>query len=433
MKPHTIFGIGMTALLLGGFAAGGVTVAGTPDASKQAMKAAGKANKALRKGQASVAVTLAESAVMLAPQDAGHRLLLAQAYLKAGRFTAAESAFTDVLALDRANGRAALNLALTQIARGDWGSARTLLTQHAETIPARDRGLAWALAGDPMGGVEVLMGAAREPGADARTRQNLALVLALAGQWREAKMVALTDVSETEATRRIMQWAAFAKPVRASDQVAALLGVQPVVDAGQPSALALNAAALPPETAPTQVADAEPVSTQPAVAAVEVPASAPSARIVFAERREIVQPLPVSVPRIAARGAFKTRLDIAVPRKAPTAGQWYVQLGAFDSAGVARDAWGRATRRYGVLAGHTPAGTEFKGRRGSFYRLAVGGFAHADAVAMCRGYRTTGGACFVRQAAGDRVAAWAAPVKALHARTKPANGVGRGAIRVAAR
>ena len=43
----------------------------------------------------------------------------------------------------------------------------------------------------------------------------------------------------------------------------------------------------------------------------------------------------------------------------------------------------------------------------SFYRLSVGGFARGDAVALCLGYRATGGSCFVRAGAGDQVAMWA--------------------------
>lgn len=424
MKSHTLFGIGATALLLGGFAAGGVTLAGAPEVGKQAEKAARKATKALNKGQGAGAITLAEAAVALAPQEARYRLLLAQAYLKAGRFASAQATFADVLALEPGNGRAALNLALTKIAGGDWGAARTLLTQHAGAIPARDRGLAWALSGDPIGGVQILMAAAREPGADARTRQNLALALALAGQWREAKMVVLRDMAEKDATRRLMQWMAFARPSHASDQVAALLGVRVVEDAGQPAALALSQPApAEPSSPPVAVAAVDPAEAH---VAAEVPAAGGAVRIVFAERREVVQPLPSTAPRIAAAGgAFKTRLSVAVPPRAPAAGQWYVQLGAFDSAGVARNAWARATRRYAALADHTPAGTEFHGRRGSFYRLAVGGFARGDAVSLCRTLRAEGGACFVRQAAGDRVAAWAKPSRALEV---AANGGGRGGV-----
>ena len=44
---------------------------------------------------------------------------------------------------------------------------------------------------------------------------------------------------------------------------------------------------------------------------------------------------------------------------------------------------------------------------GNFYRLSVGGFARADAAALCRRYKAQGGDCFVRAGAGDKVALWA--------------------------
>lgn len=445
MKSHTLFGIGMTALLLGGFAAGGVTLASGKDtaaAVKAADRSATRASKALAKGRAAEAVTLAEAAVALAPQDAGYRLLLANSYLKAGRFASARAAYADVLSLRPDDGAAALNLALAQIAGGQWDDARATLTQHAEAIPARDRGLAWALAGDPHGAVEILMAAARTPGADARTRQNLGLALALSGRWREAKAVVLSDLSERQAQERLMQWIAFAKPVRASDQVAALLGVRAAEDAGLPAALALNA---PVATAPAEVAAnepapvatpetpaAEPVAVAEATPPADVAPAAPAA-IVFAARQEVVQPLPArAAPTIRARGAFKTAAT-AIDAPTPAKGSWYVQLGAYDNAGVARDAWGRATRRYAAFAAHTPAGSAFRGKRGSFYRLSLGGFARADAVALCRGFRARGGHCFVRAGAGDQVASWVKPARTLQAKAAVRVGPKRKAVQVAAR
>ncbi|MFX6040683.1 hypothetical protein ABTE96_22175, partial [Acinetobacter baumannii] len=79
------------------------------------------------------------------------------------------------------DGRAALSLALAQIATGNWEGARATITAHANHIAPADRGLAIALAGDPAGAVDILTAAARAPEADAKTRQNLALALALAG------------------------------------------------------------------------------------------------------------------------------------------------------------------------------------------------------------------------------------------------------------
>src|SRR3546814_7635088 len=89
------------------------------------------------------------SSNLLAPREAGYRAVLGQSYLTDGRFTSARQAFTDALALDSNNGKVALSLALAQTAEGDWTAARATLDDHAGVIPATDRGLALALAGDP--------------------------------------------------------------------------------------------------------------------------------------------------------------------------------------------------------------------------------------------------------------------------------------------
>ena len=86
-----------------------------------------------------------------------------------------------------------------------------------------------------------------------------------------------------------------------------------------------------------------------------------------------------------------------------------VHRGPKASAAVARDAWGRATRRDASFGEHTPSGMNFSTSAGTFYRLSVGGFARADAVSLCSGFRAKGGTCFVRPAAGDQVAAWLRP------------------------
>ncbi|MDQ0837719.1 SPOR domain-containing protein [Sphingomonas faeni] len=92
--------------------------------------------------------------------------------------------------------------------------------------------------------------------------------------------------------------------------------------------------------------------------------------------------------------------------KAPATGTRYVQLGAFDSATVAKDAWNRASRRFAMLAGHSPNGMTFKANGEDVYRLSVGGFSRSSADTLCRQYRAKGGACFIRQGAGDVMAQW---------------------------
>jgi len=150
---------------------------------KQAIKAEGKAVKALGKHDYLTAIRWGEQAVLGDARNADYRLVLAQAYLSAGRFASAETLFNDVLTLDPARNRAALNLALTQIALDHGADARATLDTHRDLIAPADLGLAYALAGDAPNGVRILETAARGEAATAKTRQNLALAYALAGRW----------------------------------------------------------------------------------------------------------------------------------------------------------------------------------------------------------------------------------------------------------
>lgn len=402
MKRRHLFSIGAALLALGGTAATSVAVRGSafatvaPNARKAAHEARA-AQKALAARKAEAAVAHAEQAVANDPQRGDYRALLGQAYLLAGRFTAARQALRDALSLDPDNGRVALNLALASIGTGDWGGARALLESHAALIPATDRGLATALAGDPGGAIEILAPAVRGPDTSARTRQNLALALALAGRWGEAKAVAAMDVAPDQLNARLMQWASFARPANAYDQVAALLGVRAVQDAGQPVALALtrqpDVAALVPAPAPAATPEPEP-ETEPNPVPVNDPMPAP-----------VFKPAPT---RVAAAKPIKP----AAPKAAPvrtTAGPYVVQLGAFANAGVARDAWQKLNGRVAALGRLKPQGATVAAGKASLYRLSVGGFARTDADALCRAVRSGGGTCFVRMAAGDAVASWYKP------------------------
>ena len=409
---------GVSALLLGGTmvgctAGGGKGIASASNLGagrdiKAAQADANRAGKALARQDAAAAIGPAERAVALAPRDVGYRLLLGQSYLRAGRFASARSAFGDALTLEPGNGKAALNLALAQIATGDWSAARATLADCAAAIPVADHGLALALAGDPDGGAAMLTELVRSPQTSAKARQNLALALALAGKWSMARVVAAADLSPAEIDSRMEQWAAFAQPARAADQVAGLLGVRPAVDAGQPIALALNAPATPAAAADSLAK--LPVVEAPVVVDAAPPMlaanTAPSGGVVFARRQEVVQPLP---PRLIRSDAGTPRMPLASARSITAAGGYVVQIGAFGSADGARDAWGRATRRFPALARHDPRGMNVRARAGQLYRLSVGGFARADADAFCRRYRESGGVCFVRGDAGDRMAQWLRP------------------------
>lgn len=425
------------ATLVGGLAA---TAASDTGADRRAAAQARDARKALDGHKADKAIARAEAAVSLDPRNADYRTLLGQAYLAAGRFPSAVGALTDALSLDPSSGAAALHLALAQIATGQWDAARTTLTTHEGDIAAKDRGLALALAGDPGTAVAVLTQAARGPGSDAKTRQNLALSLALSGRWAEARAVASLDMSPADIDKRIEQWAAFAQPAGAADQVAALLGVVPVEDAGQPQRLALAT------TSPNMVASNQPVPTgeslpqagaAPVAVAAAVPEAVPVAvnagsadianigaapanapAIVFAERREIVQAIPATVAAYRPRGTVAAARPVGtapapLATRMPARGDFYVQLGAYENPGVAKDAWGRLSHRIPALGGHAPVGAKIAAGGRHYYRLSVGGFARGDADALCRKVRVGGGRCFVRPGAGDQTAAWARAVKGV--------------------
>lgn len=445
MNTRKLLTIGVSALVLTGSAGAVVSLgmsasAASAENPKKGASEAAAARKFLAKRQADKAVQHAEAAVAYDPQNAAHRALLGQAYMLAGRFASAKTALGDSLALDPSNGRVALNYALAQIAQGDWQGARLTLDTHDATIAASDRGLAYALAGDPVKAVAILEPASRAADATAKTRQNYALSLALAGRWQDAKTVAAMDMAPDQVDARIMEWAAFSRPANAYDQVASLLGVRPIEDAGQPAQLALvqspNVAVAAVETVPAPVdaympgapANAEAVATQvSAETGVDVAAAAPAAdpapvvtqiagtgpSVVFGPREEVVQavatPVRAVVPaRVAPVRAAPVR-TVAPVRVAYAKGNYFVQLGAYDSAGVARDAWRRAAARVPALNGRTPQGANVTTKGGNFYRLSVGGFARNDANALCHTVRATGGNCFVRVQAGDQVASWVRP------------------------
>ncbi len=398
-----------------------------------------RAQAALATNELQTAITLAERAVDNSPRDAGFRALLGNCYLAAGRYASAEDAYRDSLSLVGNQPQVVLKLALMQISQGKNDDAKALLAAAQSILDPADTGLALALAGDPQSAIAVLEPAARAVGADSRVRQNLALAYAFAGDWAQARVVASQDVPGDQLDGRIQQWMALAKPARASDQVAAFIGIQPVAgDPGQPLRLALNqddavrqAAATPVETpqapAPelTSVATVElPAPQEPvAVAAVEPmpePTPAPAAiEAAPALAAATPEPAPVQLaeaPVSAIRearpalspAAVRLSEPVAKLRRAaspkPNAGtsRAVVQLGAFSSRDRIALAWERASSKYSVLRGYTPVSARFDSGKGTVYRLSVKGFdSDRDARLLCESLKRSGRACFVRASFGD--------------------------------
>lgn len=383
-----------------------------------------KAQLALAANDIESAISLAERAVERSPQDAGFRALLGNSYLAAGRFASAEAAYRDSLSIYTGQPQVVLKLALVQIALGKNDEAKLLLAGAQGLLDPSDTGLALALAGDPQAAIAVLEPVARSVGADARTRQNLALAYAFAGDWSQAKIVAAQDVPADQLDARIQQWMTLSTPARASDQVAALIGIQPAAtDAGQPVRLALNkseavreAAAEPTvqpyvdPAAPVELSSSATVDLPPAAAA---PAATPPVVLASAPAPEKVKPSDVQLASLhEARPALSpaaSRLSDPLPIRKATAprasngkSKAVVQLGAYSSRERVAAAWAKVSGKHGSLKNYTPVTARFTGAHGTVYRLSVKGFDNnKEASGLCASLKRNGRDCFVRAASGD--------------------------------
>lgn len=365
-------------------------------------------------GKSEHGVSQAEGAVEKQPGDASLRVSLGQAYMKAGRFESAISAFNDALELGDENPRTALSLALANIAIGRNDEAVAILNDWQGQLQAADAGLAYALAGEARRGTAILTDAARSSAPTVQTRQNLAYSLALEGRWREARIVMSQDVAPELINDRIGEWAALTSAGNPRMRIAVLLGAPVRTDAGQPERLALVAPSVAPQAeAPVEEAVASatfaeefsPV-TAPALAAAEpAPVAAPVPAVAVPElagasvqpgfvSMPVVQSIPAAVtkqPRVAR--TVRAERKPALPAPVAAGGTHVVQLGSFTSEESARRAWGVYTSQNAALRGHRmtiiPATVNGK----SYWRVAAGGFDAGSARSMCGSIKSRGGAC----------------------------------------
>jgi Flp pilus assembly protein TadD/cell division protein FtsN len=430
----SVLAFGSTMMLgsVSGLAAG-TSVVSQAQAARQAAGFAAKASKALLKKNPAKAVVFAENAVALQARNADYRMILGQAYIAAGRFQSAEQSFSDTLTLNPEKERAALNLALAQVALGKNDAAQSTLADYRDKLPAADFGLAMALAGNPQEAVRVLEFATRAPDANAKTRQNLALAYALAGRWDNAKVMAVQDLTPDEVDTRLATWAGFARPGGSAKQVAALLGVSPVAaDGGQPTRLALASPVAPvavaaaaveaPAPAPVEVAVAEPTPPAPVAIVDTTPAFETPAPVAVA-KAEPVKVAPAPAPKLIraeprpvrqavvqpSRPAALVRPAVAIKAAAfrtTKGGQFVVQIGAFQNASSAERAWTRLSARLD-LASYDAVNGAAKARNANLVRVAIGSFgSRAEADRLCARIKQTGNVCFVRVQSGDAPARW---------------------------
>lgn len=473
------FVLGVATSGCSGMATGSASTAPTVGKPALAAKSADKARAALTQGNAAKAVTLAEAAVAAAPRDGGYRALLGQAYLNDGRFQSAATAFGEAMDLNMTDPQTVIGLALAQIALARNAEAIALVSKYRDSLPASDAGLALALAGDLESSIYVLTEASRQEGAGARTRQNLALALALSGRWVQARIIASQDLSLAKIDARMAEWSMLAQQSHPGIRVANLIGVKPKADNGMPVRLALSNFAAPAALA---AADPAPVAGEEALILASVdpapvaqfapppPAADPATEAMATPAiRSIELPMPVRTadgvvpvtelpspsdakpaqgqiilaeaapyrvaPRVAGAEAAARRLymrptqaearamvaDLMKPTatfNAKKPSGWAVQLGAYDSLAVAKGKWTSLSARNAALKGF-PASSHsatVKGKR--FYRLTVNGLAsRADASNLCRSLQAARQKCFIRQMVGTESVQWAS----------------RGSVRVASR
>lgn len=427
-------------------------LAGCASTAPHPGQSASRAQSALDGGQTSKAVALAEQAALADPRNPGYRMLLGSAYMRDGRFESARQAYDDAMELGEDGGKAALSLALTDIALGHGDIAIDTLNAHQAQIPVADYGLALALAGHAPQAVAVLEQALRTSEPSPKLRQNYAYALAMSGQWREAREMAAQDVPADQLTQRMAEWAQLNDPANMRLRVAGVLGVPMRVDQGQPTALALAnfpatagqavaaaaepqaPAAVPSAQAPAlasfaaqelpaldngaaqpQVADASSAPAAEKLAVLDMPPSRQAAPA-LAPRAD--QPLTASTPwaRPAVPAPLLSRHT--KPAKGPAllaaaaqaraakqhadaltelpAGSHVVQLGAFSTEEGARRAWRHYLARNPALKGYHPVITAavVKGRQ--FWRTQAAGFASADpARSLCGSVKANGGVCIV--------------------------------------
>lgn len=421
MKRSALAKAAVSSLIVSTALAACTSTSGRPSGIAELGRSASAVEKALADGNGARAVIAAEAVVQAAPQDATARQMLGRAYVASGRFSSAETALGDAMTLGDRDARTIISLALVKVALGKSDAARELLLANADVVPAGDYGLAMAMAGNPVEGARILSEAIHDPSATARTRQNLAYAYALAGRWKDARLLAGIDLDPLVANQRISQWAQTAAPAMATQRVAALMGVTiDAADAGQPTALALQSQAEPvavaestasaqpdpaveaaPETA------AAPVETEYASAVQEPVAPTFSATVAPLRAASIRKPAPVRAAAAPLALKASLRLD------GRGSSNWVVQLGAYDNAEIAKEKYYAMARRHGVLGNLPVVTSEISVNGATYSRLAVSGFkGRAEAVALCRELRARRGQCFVRENAPDATSQrWAIAAK----------------------
>ena len=440
MSKHSTASQGRKIALALTTALAGATLAGcTAKVAPEASYSAAKASAAIESGHADKAVQHAEAAVLAAPRDAAGRSLLGLAYLESGRFVSAATTLGEAIELGDTSQRTLISYALAETAAGRGDVALAFLDKWESALDPADFGLAVALAGRPNHGVHVLGNALRSGQNSAKVRQNLAYAFALKGDWRSARLMVSQDVPANKVGDRLGEWAGLVAPDMYQRRIAQLLGVPVAQDPGQPAQLALAnnpsldmmaseaatqlaaarkldsvapaftpAGELPPvDYAGEEFADAGDAALADAgLAPVPTKAGAKPAVGVKFVSREVAQKVASHTPRSASvtpGAGTRTQASAPTPRQAAKGferqdGDYRVQLGSYFSMSDAQAAWKLFQKRHPELSDASPVISKAKVKGKIYYRVAAGGYAKSSAQALCSAVKTKGGGCIAYSA-----------------------------------
>lgn len=324
---------------------------------------------------------------------------------------------TDVVRAGESTARDRQNLALAYALAGRWLEARLIAGQDLGPALVGERMQQWAglvQAGNPATRVAGLIGATvrEDPGMPVRLalRESAPVQVAAAAAVDPAPLAlyappppangeALVDELLADAADVPAAPVMAEAPVEMASAPAAPVAVpsgaveggivfvsNPVIQPlrGVVAMVAPLAAPSPAAAAPDSAAPSRPVRTAGRATRAEAPATAASEASAPARTR------------VAATGPVRTS-------------GWAVQLGAYDSVGVARDGWTRASRAFGgTLDGLDAITTSATVNGRTVYRLAVTGFdSRAEAAAACAAISRRGGSCFVRNIGAGEPVRWA--------------------------
>ncbi|HEY1125103.1 MAG TPA: SPOR domain-containing protein [Sphingobium sp.] len=305
------------------------------------------------------------------------------------------------------------NLAYALALGGQWGQARLIAGMDLPAREAEARIGEWTQSfskGGPSDRVVAMLGVS--PRAD-DAGLPAQLVLNAMPAAEPVQLASAADLVQDAAERA--EPAPVNAPAQASEPApvkvaeaspAAPVVVQPV-PAKEPAFTPAAIAALlaKPPVAPVAITADEPLETVDRKPAPDSAPSAPAIKAAFTQttvsgspqqtlKRAFVQ--PAAAPKAASARA-SWAVGIARPAATGKASDWVVQLGAFDSAALAKSQWSKLSQTRTPLKSYSAVHSTVTVNGRTFYRLAIRGFENRGAAAStCGSLRTSGQDCFVR-------------------------------------